>query len=110
MSNDTPTSQLLFEVLTPLDFAVRVTKSYWQIITTIKHSVMARREADVRATLRQPDTIRQSRSDGTVYLFHKTERVGRWLCAVAKRLNGNGFLVTTYVTDAIKEGIQVWPK
>ncbi len=109
MSNDTPTSELLFEVLTPLGFTVRVSRSHWQIITTIKHPVMVGREADVQATLHQPDTIRQSRSDTAVYLFYRPERVGRWICAVAKRLNGNGFLITTYVTDAIKEGTQVWP-
>ena len=110
MSNDTPTSELLFEVLTPLDFTVRVSKRYWQLITTIKHPVMTGREAHVQATLHQPDTIRQSRSDTAVYLFYKTERAGRWICAVAKRLNGDGFLITTYVTDAIKEGTQIWPR
>lgn len=105
-----PTPELLFEVLTPLGFTVRVSKNYWQIITTIKHPVMAGRVVDVQTTLYQPDTIRQSRSDPAVYLFYKTERVGRWICAVAKRLNGDGFLITAYVTDAIKEGIQIWPK
>ncbi|MDP9316003.1 MAG: DUF4258 domain-containing protein [Chloroflexota bacterium] len=109
MSTDPPTTESLFEVFTPLGFTVRVSKSYWQIITTIKHPVMAGREADVQATLQRPETIRQSRSDAAVYLFYRTERVGRWTCAVAKRLNGDGFLITTYVTDAIKEGTQIWP-
>jgi hypothetical protein len=72
MSHDRPASQLFFEVLTPLDFTVRVSKSYWQIITTIKHPVMAGREADVQATLFQPDTIRQSRSDTAVLLQNRT--------------------------------------
>lgn len=110
MSSDMPASELLFEVLTPLGFTVRVSKNYWQIITTIKHPIMAGRAADVQTTLHQPDMIRQSRSDAAVYLFYKTERVGRWICAVAKRLNGDGFLITTYVTDAIKEGTQIWPR
>ncbi len=110
MSNDPPRSDLLFQVVTPLAFTVRVTKSYWHIITTIKHPVMAGREADVQATLQQPATIRQSRSDAAVYLFYSSERTGRWICAVTKRLNGEGFLITTYVTDAIKEGVQIWPK
>ncbi len=30
--------------------------------------------------------------------------------AVAKQLNSDGFLIATYVTDAIKEGSQIWPK
>jgi hypothetical protein len=31
------------------------------------------------------------------------------LCVVAKRLGGQGFVVTCYVTDAIKEGTTIWP-
>ena len=58
--------------------------------------------------LHMPGEIRQSRSDPTVYLFYRLERPGRWVCAVAKRLNGDGFLITTYRTDAIKEGKRVW--
>lgn len=110
MSNDTPISEMFFEVLTPLGFTVRVTKSYWHIITTIKHPVMTGREADVQAALQQPDTIRQSRSDAAVHMYYKGERARRWTCTVAKRLNGDGFLITTYETDAIKEGTQIWPK
>jgi hypothetical protein len=71
---------------------------------------MAGRVDDVQNVLQTPDIIRQSRSDTVIYLFYKTERIGRWICAVAKRLNGDGFLITAYVTDAIKEGTQIWRK
>src|SRR5205823_1537033 len=94
---------ILFEVYTPLDFRVRVTRSYWELIVTIKHPVMAGRESDVQEALQNPDEIRLSRSDSAVYLFYKAERVKRWVCAVARRLDGNGFLITTFPTDAIKE-------
>jgi len=40
------TEELLFEVMTPLDFTVRVTVIYWDLIVTIKHSVMAGLESD----------------------------------------------------------------
>jgi len=102
--------ELLFEVTTPLGFRVRVTKSYWELIVTIKHPVMQGREADVQRALRDPDQIRQSRSDPSVYLFYRAERPDRWICAVAKRLNEEGFLITTYPTDAIKEGEQIWSR
>jgi len=104
------TNELLFEVMTPLGFQVRVTKAYWEIITTIKHPVMAGREADVEDTLKNPDEIRVSKRDPQVYLFYKTEDIGRWVCAVTKRLTGEGFLITTYPTDAIKEGERIWPR
>src|SRR6266508_5400943 len=102
---------LFFEVMTPLGFRVRVTHAYWELIVTIKHPVMAGREEDVKKTLEQPDEIRQSKSDQNVYLFYKAEREKRWICAVSKRTSEiEGFLVTTYPTDAIKEGVQVWHK
>lgn len=39
MSNNAPTNDLVFEVLTPLEFTVRVTRSYWELIVTIKSLV-----------------------------------------------------------------------
>ena len=101
---------ILFDVLTPLGFRVRVTRDYWKLIVTTKHPVMRGREFDVQDTLRLPEEIRQSRSDPAVYLFYRPERPGRWICAVAKRLNSTGFLITTYPTDAIKEGERIWSR
>ena len=105
-----PDPELLFEVLTPLGFRVRVTRERWNLITTVKHPVMAGREDVVRATLENPEQIRQSRSDSEVLLFYRAERSSRWVCAVAKRAADQGVLITAYPTDTIKEGTQVWPK
>ena len=105
-----PGSALLLDVLTPLGFRVRVTVERWQLITTGKHPVMAGRDAVVKRTLEHPDQIRQSRSDPDVLLFYRSERANRWVCAVAKRADDQGFLITAYPTDAIKEGTPLWPK
>jgi len=43
-------------------------------------------------------------------LFYKAQREKRWICAVSKQTGDEGFLITTYPTDAIKEGVQVWHK
>ncbi|HEX8847368.1 MAG TPA: hypothetical protein VF791_22180 [Pyrinomonadaceae bacterium] len=101
---------LFFEVATPLGFRVRVTRSYWELIVTVKHPVMRGREADVQNALREPDEIRRSRTDPTVHLFYRIEQPKRWICAVTKRLDVDGFLITTFPTDAIKEGEQIWSK
>lgn len=105
MTNKT---DILFEVMTPIGFQVRVTHAYWKVITEIKHPVMAGREADVRKALEDPDEIRKSKSDENVFLFYRSEREKRWLCAVSRQTGEEGFLITTYPTDAIKEGVQVW--
>ena len=101
---------ILFEVSTPLGFRVRVTHGYWELIVTVKHPVMRERATEVQDVLQTPDEIRQSRSDPAVFLFYRAVLPGRWFCAVAKRLNGDGFLITTYPTDAIKEGERVWSR
>jgi len=100
----------LFDVPTPLGFRVHVPRSYWSIIIMEKHPAMVGREADVEEVLRDPVEIRASRVDPSVYLFYRVEKRGRWICAVAKRTDGEGFLITTYPTDAIKEGERIWPR
>lgn len=108
LHDDSESQLLLFEVMTPLGFIVRTTQAHWQVIVTIKHPTMAGREADVVAALQQPEQIRRSMSDADVYLFYRLAYPGRWICAVAQRLNGDGFLITTYPTDAIKAGEALW--
>lgn len=110
MADNLYTEDLLFEVTTPLGFRVRVTSTYWEMITTVKHPVMIGRESEVKSAIENPTEVRISRSDPAVYLFYRSERIGRWVCAVTKRLNREGFLVTTYPTDTMKEGERIWPK
>jgi len=110
IDNNSIKRDLLFEIQTPIKLRVRVTRTHWELIVSVKHPVMAGRELDVKDTLENPDEIRVSRRDPTVFLFYKSEDVTRWLCAVVKRLNGEGFLITTYPTNAIKEGVKKWPR
>jgi len=110
MSALPPAEEIFFEVATPLNFRVRTTVSYWQMITTIKHPVMAGGEAEVVATLTMPDEVRVSKSDAAVYLFYRSDGLRRWVCAVARKEDSSGFLITAYRTSAIKEGEQVWRK
>ena len=99
---------ILFEVDTPLGFSVRTTNRYWNFVIADKHEVVRGQESSVEEALRSPEEIRRSRSDPDAFLFYRAERPGRWLCVVAKRLNGEGFMITVYPTDAIKEGETVW--
>jgi hypothetical protein len=101
---------LLLDAVTPLGFRVRVTRQRWELITTAKHPVMAGRESLVQSALEAPDEVRQSRIDLQVLLFYKAEATRRWTCAVAKRAAEDAFLITAYPTDAIKEGVRIWPK
>jgi hypothetical protein len=65
--------EILFEAATPLGFKVRVGRAHWEAIITMKHPVMAGREADVQNVLANPCEVRMSRSDEAVYLFYGKE-------------------------------------
>jgi hypothetical protein len=101
-------SDILFEVSTPLGFRVHVTRGYWEFVVTVNHPVMRERATEVQDALHTPDEVRQSRSDPAAFLFSRAEVSGHWSCAVTNQLNDTGFLITTYPTDAIKEGEWVW--
>ena len=98
-----------FEILTPLNFTVRTSEEYWQKLI-VKHPDIADIEAEVRQALNSPDEIRRSSRDPNLLLFYLTLKEKRWVVAVARRLNGDGFLITAYQTDAIKEGETLWRK
>lgn len=109
MAAESPGQSILFEVMTPLGFRVRTTLSHWTVITTVKHPALRGREDDLQTVLRAPDEVRQSKHDAAVLLFYRRDGHKRWLCAVTRRLNGEGFLVTAYRTENIKEGNPLWP-
>ena len=97
-----------FLVRTPVGFSVRTTEDYWSLIEA-KHPKLRGRIRDVEQVLSSPEKVCRSRHDPAVYLFYRSDQQ-RLLCAVAKRLDGQGFLITAYPCDKIKEGDVVWPK
>lgn len=99
----------MFEILTPLGFTVRTPESYWQRLI-IKHPDIEDKLDLVQLALINPDQIHRSSHDKTVFLFYVMRKEKRWVVAVAKRLNGDGFLITAYQTDGIKEGELLWHK
>ena len=64
---------------------------------------MKGKENIVKETLQKPQQIRRSRKDSKVFLYYK-KMDGKYSCVVAKHLNGDGFIITTYITDRIKAG------
>lgn len=101
-------SPILFAVSTPLGFVVRTTRAHWERLVA-KHPDMADKLEEVKAALSNPEQVRRSRRDVSVLLFYRGA-VRHWVVAVAKRAESDGFLITAYQTDAIKEGEVIWPK
>ncbi len=97
-----------FEILTPLGVMVRTTAVYWARIVTFKHPVMRGKEDLVKRTLGNPAEIRRSQKDPQIHLYYAPDPPYH-ICVVVRHLDSEGFIVTAYRTDSIKEGERLWP-
>ena len=104
------TPDYFFDIATPLGFRVHTTRNYWHYVITFKHPDMHDRLDDVLEALSAPSEIRRSSKYSDVCLFYRVEYPGRYICVVAKRLNGEGFFITAYPADYIKKGELLWPR
>ena len=101
-------SEICFSLKTPLNIEVRTTVQYWEYLVTFKHPVMKSKADIVKSVLQIPDEIRQSKVDKDVFLYYK--QFDRLYCVVVKHAGTEGFLITAYPTDKVKEGDVIWTK
>ncbi|KAF0143980.1 MAG: hypothetical protein FD156_2254 [Nitrospirae bacterium] len=101
--------EILFEVKTAAGKIIRTTKTHWELISKLKHPEMEGKETEVKSCLSNPLEIRKSSEDTEVYLYY-SPYMQYYICVVAKHLNGDGFIITAYITDKIKEGETVWKR
>lgn len=102
-------SEIYFEIVSRLNKKIRITKSYWNLIVTMKHPKMKGKEQLVKDALTDPNEIRQSLRDPSVHLYYKVH--GKYFVSVVcKHLNDDGHIITAYITDRIKEGVAIWKK
>lgn len=99
-----------FQITTPTGITIRTTKKYWQRIVTTKHPSIAKFENQVQEALSNPDEIRRSVQDSRVHLYYKS--IGKlYVCVVADHVISNqGYIITAYLTDRIKEGEETYVK
>jgi hypothetical protein len=100
--------RICFSIRTPLNIDVRTTVPYWDYLITVKHPVMRGKENIIKEVLQVPDEIRQSRTDKEVFLYYKQS--DRLYCVVARHIGNEGFLITAYPTDKVKEGDVIWTR
>ena len=102
-------SDIYFEVVSKLGKKIRITRGYWSFIVSLKHPEIEGLENEVKKALQTPDEIRISQEDVEIYLYY--HRLNKYrLCVVARHLNDDGFIITSYITDKVKEGVQIWKK
>jgi hypothetical protein len=100
-------SELLFEVTSKLGTRIHLTREYWEIVATKKHPSVAGLLNEARLALIDPFEVRRSRQDPTIFLYYRKLNA-KFICAVAKHLNDDGFVVTVYITQKIKRGEVRW--
>jgi hypothetical protein len=69
---------------------------------------MENKEDIVKEALQYPDEVRQSKIDKDVFLYYK--QFDKLYCVVVKHLGQEGFLITAYPTEGMKEGETIWTK
>jgi hypothetical protein len=78
------------------------------------HAEMAGMDAEIEQTVSNPQCVVRSRSDPTAELFYRFYRrtiLGdKWLCVVIKYRQSDAFILTSYLTDRVKSGEQIWPR
>ncbi len=80
----------------------------------LEHPEMIGLESAIEQTLARPETVIESFSDPQArlyYRFYIGTRVGdKYLCVVVKISRDDAFVLTAYLTDRVKRGVQIWPK
>ena len=80
----------------------------------LEHPEMIGLEGAIEQTVSQPQRVMESFSDPQArlyYRFYVGTRVGdKHLCVVVKGSREDAFVLTAYLTDQVKRGVQLWPK
>ncbi len=110
MDRPSPAHTNFIEAVCVLGRKIRTTQAYWEYISRVKHADLAGRLEDVVHTLTHADEVWQEPERKGIAVYYRRTN-GRWACVVARHLNGDGFIVTAYLTKKSKrKGKCLWPK
>ena len=65
-------------------------------------------KSEICFSLKTPLNIEESKVDKDVFLYYK--QFDRLYCVVVKHAGTEGFLITAYPTEKVKEGDVIWTK
>ena len=104
------TRETYCEITCVLGKKIRTTKRYFEFITQFKHSELKGKLGEVLNTLSKADEVRSNPEHPEIYLYYR--KLNRhWICVVARHLDGEGFIITAYITGKPKrKGGKIWQK
>jgi hypothetical protein len=101
---------MIFQITTKLDKLVTLDERRYEHI--LDHAEMKNQIERIKETLKEPEEIRESVYDKSVWLFYrfypKTPVTKKYMLVVVKVLNSKGFIITAFYTDEIKKGELIW--
>ena len=104
-------SEVVFEVVSKLSKKIALTVPGYEHISE-RHPEVSGEFEKMKETLVNPQIIRKSMYDDNVWLFYRLFRktpVSRKYLMVGVRLfNNKGTVITSYFTDKIKMGDEIW--
>lgn len=99
-------------VRSKLGKVVRLDASRWRHV--LGHPEMKNQRSRVEETLVNPDEIRESVRNSSIWLFYKLYANSpvseKYLLVIVQVLDGEGFIVTAFFTDKVKKGGLIWKK
>ena len=103
---------LIFLVVDQLKRTIRLTKERHQHI--VERLEMTGQEDRIRETIALPDIVKVSRHDPHALCYYRwyeaTPVTKKHLLCIVKVLNHEGFVVTAFYTDRVKEGKTEWQR
>jgi len=103
---------IVFEIVDVFGRKIRLTKPILWHIT--KRTELKNQVEKLKETIVNPEHIRRSVKDTKVLIYYKhyyrTPVTEKYLAVILKTLNNEGFIISSYFTDRIKEGVEIWRK
>ncbi len=92
---------IITEIITRDNIKIRLAKEQWKHIL-FRHPEMANNLIGIEFTLKYPDYKIHYRNNIRKYYKYAKEK-NKYIMVVAKILNGDGFIITSYTTNKIEK-------
>ena len=104
-------NKIVFEVVSKFARSISLSEATYDHVCS-RHPEVFGEIDEMKKTLSLPHVVRKSMYDEKVWLFYRffeeTPVTEKYLMVAAKILNNEGLVVTSYFTDKIKMGVEIW--
>lgn len=104
-------SQVIFDVVSKFSKRIVLSERGYEHIS-VRHPEVSGEMDKMKQTLVSPQVVRKSMYDDRVWLFYrlfqKTPVSRKYLMVGVRIFNDDGMMITSYFTDKIKMGEELW--